>query len=106
MKLLSSIAALLLSVSMLPTVASADSSCSAKNDAGGTCSVSCPSGQSASCSDTTGANPPICKCVSAEGSLARSKKSRRQDVAAKGNDKNGDIVVDLDEKLAKDFRSR
>lgn len=40
----------------------ADSSCSAKNETGGTCSVTCPSGQSASCSDTTGANPPICQC--------------------------------------------
>lgn len=54
-------------VAVLSIQALADSSCSAKNDSGGTCSITCPTGQSASCSDTTGANPPICKCVTPSG---------------------------------------
>lgn len=40
----------------------AGSSCSAHNDAGDTCSVTCPVGQSASCSNGTGASPPTCEC--------------------------------------------
>ena len=41
----------------------ADSSCSATNSNGDKkCSITCPSGQSASCSDATGSNPPDCHC--------------------------------------------
>ena len=108
MKLLPSIAALFFSVLMVSTVALADSSCSAKNESGGSCSVSCPSGQSASCSDTTGANPPVCKCVSADGVMARSKKSRTNNVVvAKNGDNYAEIVLALDDDIAKRFgRSR
>jgi hypothetical protein len=39
------------------------SSCSAKNEKGGTCSTSCPTGQTAQCNDASGGNPPSCKCI-------------------------------------------
>ena len=40
------------------------SSCSATNTNGDqTCSITCPAGQSASCSNGTGSTPPSCKCV-------------------------------------------
>jgi hypothetical protein len=38
-------------------------SCSAKNENGGTCSVTCREGQTASCQNASGTNPPSCKCV-------------------------------------------
>ena len=38
------------------------SSCSAHNDVGGTCSISCPDGKAASCSNGTGASSPVCEC--------------------------------------------
>ena len=37
-------------------------SCSASNDVGDTCSISCPEGQSANCVNATGANQPDCFC--------------------------------------------
>lgn len=45
----------------------ADSSCKATNtNHDKNCSISCPSGQSASCSDATGSNPPDCHCESGQ----------------------------------------
>lgn len=41
-----------------------ESSCSAKNDAGGTCEVSCPVGEAAYCQDNVGALEPTCECRS------------------------------------------
>ena len=38
------------------------SSCSASNESGGTCEVSCPAGQSANCQNASGSNPPSCTC--------------------------------------------
>ncbi len=38
------------------------SSCSASNEAGGTCSITCPDGKSAVCHNATGANTPSCSC--------------------------------------------
>lgn len=38
--------------------------CTAKNDSGDTCEITCPVGQSASCFNATGASPPVCVCSS------------------------------------------
>jgi hypothetical protein len=38
------------------------SSCSAKNDVGDTCSISCETGQAAHCSNASGAGSPTCEC--------------------------------------------
>lgn len=38
------------------------SMCSAHNEVGDTCSVSCPDGQSANCQNASGANLPSCYC--------------------------------------------
>jgi len=55
------------------TGAIADSYCEATNtDGSGRCSVSCPDGQSAQCTDGTGASTPTCIC---SGTNATGKKS-------------------------------
>jgi hypothetical protein len=38
------------------------SSCSATNDSGGMCSIDCPAGQSAQCTNGTGSSSPVCEC--------------------------------------------
>lgn len=38
------------------------SSCEASNDVGDTCSIECPAGESATCSNTSGASTPSCEC--------------------------------------------
>jgi hypothetical protein len=38
------------------------SSCSAHNDFGDTCTIDCPEGQSATCTNGIGANKPTCVC--------------------------------------------
>ena len=38
------------------------SSCSASNDVGATCSITCPVGQAAECRPGTGASAPTCEC--------------------------------------------
>jgi hypothetical protein len=45
--------------------ANADSSCSAQNEQGTTCSVSCATGQQAYCVSPPNNNPPTCKCITA-----------------------------------------
>lgn len=40
----------------------AGSSCSAKNDLGDTCSISCPEGEAAHCTNGTGSASPTCEC--------------------------------------------
>jgi hypothetical protein len=53
--------------------ASADSSCSATSSNGDKkCSITCPAGQSAVCSDSTGSTPPDCHC---SGTQSRSNLS-------------------------------
>jgi hypothetical protein len=90
---------LVLSISVFPIAASADSSCSAHNDSGGTCSITCPSGQSASCSNTTGANPPICQCVSSGGN--------ELSVSSKRDRKSASFSIDLmDHRLINDDHTR
>ena len=43
-------------------ITKADASCTAHNEVGDTCSISCDPGQSASCQNGTGATPPTCEC--------------------------------------------
>ena len=38
------------------------SSCSATNEVGDRCSITCPPGEAASCANTSGASTPICEC--------------------------------------------
>jgi hypothetical protein len=38
-------------------------SCSATNDVGGSCSIDCPVGESAECTNSTGASTPECRCT-------------------------------------------
>jgi len=51
----------------------ADSECSATNDNGDqTCSISCPAGQAATCSNGVGSSPPTCYCAGTpEGALKK-----------------------------------
>lgn len=61
------------------------SSCNAHNDNGDTCSIDCPVGESAQCTNATGSSTPTCECSS---SLHKSKLTP-QDVSLKeGEDKN------------------
>lgn len=53
--------------SMFLTMSNANAStCTATNQTGGICSVDCPEGQSASCQNVSGNQPPICRCLSAK----------------------------------------
>lgn len=38
------------------------SSCSATNEVGDRCSITCPPGQAASCANASGAGTPSCEC--------------------------------------------
>ena len=51
---------------VIPTTSFAQSSCSASNEEGDECSISCPVGQAAQCDNTTAGNKPICKCEASE----------------------------------------
>lgn len=44
------------------TETAAGASCSATNDVGDTCSVTCKEGETAECSNGTGASKPVCSC--------------------------------------------
>ena len=44
------------------STAIASSMCSAKNETGGRCSISCPAGQRAECHDAVGGGAPTCEC--------------------------------------------
>jgi hypothetical protein len=46
--------------------AGSSSSCSARNDAGKDCNVTCQSGQSAACRNGSGTNAPSCTCTPAK----------------------------------------
>lgn len=55
---------IVLALALLPHSALSQSSCAAQNENGDQrCSISCPAGQSASCSDATGSNAPSCTCA-------------------------------------------
>ena len=52
-----------LAIVLAPSLGWSDSSCTATNDNGDqTCSISCPTGQSASCQNGTGSTAPVCSC--------------------------------------------
>jgi len=53
------------------TPAFADSMCSAHNEMGVTCSVSCKTGEQAYCVSPPNNNPPTCKCISATSGAIR-----------------------------------
>jgi hypothetical protein len=48
------------------TVVGGSSSCSAKNNAGKDCKITCQDGHSARCTNGTGSNEPICACTPAK----------------------------------------
>jgi len=48
------------------TSAGASSSCSARNDAGKDCNVTCQSGESATCRNGSGTSEPSCTCTPAK----------------------------------------
>ena len=47
---------------MISGATPASSSCSAHNDVGDTCTISCPEGQAAQCFNAAGAGTPQCQC--------------------------------------------
>lgn len=49
-------------MTLLPAIS--QSSCTAYNEEGGTCSISCAEGQAATCYNASGANAPLCSCQS------------------------------------------
>ncbi|MCK8655421.1 hypothetical protein [Pseudomonas umsongensis] len=49
-------------IALSPITSGYASSCSAKNDAGGSCSISCADGQKAFCQDSSGGSAPECEC--------------------------------------------
>ena len=59
---IAAVAVSLVGTSMAAHQRTLSSSCSAKNDNGNTCSVTCPDGQTANCADGSGANAPSCTC--------------------------------------------
>jgi hypothetical protein len=48
------------------TVTGGTSSCSARNDAGKDCKITCQAGQSARCTNGSGSNEPSCACTLAK----------------------------------------
>lgn len=60
-------------VALATSPALAQSSCSASNEVGGTCSITCPVGQAAVCIPANGASTPECFCTGgSESQLSRS----------------------------------
>ena len=60
---------------LVPILAAADSYCSATNEVGAVCSISCNTGDAAYCKDGLGASSPTCECETNENELKKAKNS-------------------------------
>jgi hypothetical protein len=78
--------ALQLSMLLSAPAAIADSSCTATNDNGDqTCSVSCPTGQTAACQNATGSAAPSCSCTGAPTPSPSATRHVLASAGTKGN---------------------
>jgi len=78
-------------IALTQTSSSYASSCSAKNDAGGSCSINCGEGQKAYCQDASGGSTPECVCNST--SLNRNFKLEKIEPQTLGTISNQDSAL-------------